>query len=156
MAENSTDVLNDIHAVIKKYGTSRDVVIPVLLELNKSIGYIPKKVMEELSQIFQIPKSQLFSNVTFYHLLSTSSRGKHTVQFCESAPCHISGGREVRSAVQEELGLNPGETSSDNKWSLITTSCIGMCDLGPFLVVDGDIYGNVTPARISEILAKYD
>jgi NADH:ubiquinone oxidoreductase subunit E len=155
MAENTTDFLKDVHAVIKKYGTSRDEIIPVLLELNNLIGYIPKQVMVALSEIFQVPKSQLFSNVTFYHLLSTNPRGRHTIQFCESAPCHVSGGRDVWTTLQEELGLKPGETSLDNKWSLLTTSCIGMCDLGPFVVVDGDIYANVTPAQIPDILAKF-
>ena len=58
-------------------------------------------------------------------------------------------------AIQDELGLQPGETSDDKNWSLVMTSCIGICSVGPVFLVDDDVYGNVTPERVSEILAKY-
>jgi NADH:ubiquinone oxidoreductase subunit E len=77
------------------------------------------------------------------------------IRFCESAPCHVEGGREVFDTLQRELGLQPGETSADRKWSLLTTSCIGVCSVGPVFLVDEDLYGNVTPERVPEILAKY-
>jgi NADH:ubiquinone oxidoreductase subunit E len=88
-------------------------------------------------------------------MLSTKPRGKHVIQFCESAPCHVVGGREVWQTLKETVNLEEDETSPDGKWSLITTSCLGLCGVGPVIVIDDDAYGNVTPEQIKDILAKY-
>jgi len=88
-------------------------------------------------------------------MLSTKPRGKHVIQFCESAPCHVVGGREVWQTLKETVNLEEDETSLDGKWSLITTSCLGLCGVGPVIVIDDDAYGNVTPEQIKDILAKY-
>jgi NADH-quinone oxidoreductase subunit E len=98
----------------------------------------------------------LFSVATFYRMLSTEKLGRHVIQFCESAPCHVVGGREVWQAVQDTLDLQPGTTSEDGKWSLVTVSCLGICGVGPVFIVDDDIYGNVTAAQVPEILARYE
>jgi NADH:ubiquinone oxidoreductase subunit E len=92
---------------------------------------------------------------SFYHMLSTKPRGRHVIQFCESAPCHVAGGRQVWQTLQDELGLEPGQTSADGKWTLVTASCLGICGVGPVLIVDEDIYGNVGPERVPEILGRY-
>jgi NADH:ubiquinone oxidoreductase subunit E len=68
----------------------------------------------------------------------------------------VVGGRQVIDAIQKELGLKPGETSEDQKWSLFMTSCLGVCSVGPVFLVDDDIYGNVTPERVPEILKRYE
>jgi len=88
-------------------------------------------------------------------MLYTKPMGRHVVKFCESAPCHVTGGRIVWSALKEELKLNPGETSPDGKWTLITVSCLGICAVGPVMMVDEDVYGNITPNQISSILTRY-
>jgi NADH:ubiquinone oxidoreductase subunit E len=88
-------------------------------------------------------------------MLSTKPRGRHVIQFCENAPCHVVGGREVFQALKDHLNLKPGETSPDGKWSLITTSCLGLCAVGPVITIDDDVIGNVKPDQISDILARY-
>ncbi len=89
-------------------------------------------------------------------MLSTKPRGKHVIQFCESAPCHVVGGREVWQALREAVQLESGETSADGKWTLITTSCLGLCGVGPVIVIDDDVYGNLTPDQIPAILERYN
>jgi NADH-quinone oxidoreductase subunit E len=81
--------------------------------------------------------------------------GKHVVQFCESASCHEVGGRQVWLTLQDSLGLKAGETSKDGLWTLRTTSCLGACGVGPVVLVDEDLYGNVTPNQLPGILARY-
>ncbi len=103
-----------------------------------------------------IPTSHIFSVATFYRMLSTEPRGRHVIQFCESAPCHVAGGRQVWQSLQKELGLENGETSADEKWTLITTSCLGVCGIGPVIIIDHDIYGNVTPDQVPNLLKNYD
>ena len=81
--------------------------------------------------------------------------GDHVIKFCESAPCHVEGGKAVWDTLQKTLGLSPGETSEDGKWTLMTTSCLGLCAEGPVMMIDEDIYENITPNQISKILGKY-
>jgi NADH-quinone oxidoreductase subunit E len=151
----AAEVHSVVDAVIKEHGASKDEIIPILNAINAEIGYIPASALEEVSKRLRVPKSQLFSVATFYQMLSTKPRGEHVVQFCESAPCHVVGGRQVWQALQDELSLAPGETSADGKWTLITTSCLGVCGVGPVVLIDEDVYGNVTPEQLPGILARY-
>jgi NADH-quinone oxidoreductase subunit E len=154
--KNKNTVLSVVQDIITQYGNSRDELIPILNEINRRIGYLPKEAMEEVSRQLHASKSQLYSVATFYYMLSTEKRGKYVIQFCESAPCHVVGGREVWQALQEALHLKNGETSPDGKWTLITTSCLGVCGVGPVLVINNEIFGNVTPQQIPEILARFN
>ena len=145
-----------VDAAIDKYGVTRSEIVPVLNYINHELGFIPAEAFEELNKVMKVPKSQLFSTATFYHMLSTKPRGNHVIKFCESAPCHVVGGREIIDAIQKEIGIEPEQTTPDGKWTLITTSCLGLCSIGPVIVIDEEVYGNLTPEKIPQILAKYD
>jgi NADH:ubiquinone oxidoreductase subunit E len=157
------DITELVDEVVKKHGASRDAVIPILSEINRRLGYIPAAALPEIRRHIHVPQegvfladSHLYSAASFYQLFSLQPLGRHVIRFCESAPCHVMGGRQVIETLEEELGLRPGETSGDKKWTLLMTSCLGVCGVGPVFLVDDDIYGNVTPARVREILARYD
>lgn len=152
-----------VEAAIEKHGRHRDAVIPILLDINKTHGYIPGEALAEVRRQLHDPKdgmfvqqSQLFGLASFYHMLSTRPRGRHVVLFCESAPCHVMGGRQVWQALQDTLRLKAGQTTPDGKFSLVTTSCLGVCGIGPVVVVDEDMYGSVTPEQLPEILGRYE
>jgi NADH:ubiquinone oxidoreductase subunit E len=157
----------DISGLVKKavetHGARPDAVIPILSEINRMLGYIPAEALPEIRRHIHVPQegvfladSHLYSAASFYRLFSLEPLGRHIVRFCESAPCHVMGGREVIQALEDELGLKPGETSGDLKWSLQMTSCLGVCGVGPVFVVDDDIHGNVTASQVPEILKRYD
>lgn len=148
-------VLEAVKKAVEEHGATIDELIPILNDVNRALGYLPAQALDEISQRLRVPKSQLFSVSSFYRMLSTKPRGKHVIQFCESAPCHVVGGREVWQSLLEILDLEPGQTSPDGKWTLVTTSCLGVCGVGPVIVIDDDIYGNVTPQQVAEILARY-
>jgi NADH:ubiquinone oxidoreductase subunit E len=153
--KNGQDVRSVVETAVNRHGASQDAVIPVLADVNRALGYLPAEALEEVSQLLRVPGSQLYSVASFYRMFSTRPRGRHVIQFCESAPCHVAGGREVWQALQDHLGLQPGDTSADGKWTLVTASCLGVCGVGPVIVIDDDIYGAVGPERVPEILARY-
>jgi NADH-quinone oxidoreductase subunit E len=162
VAEKEFDIASLVEKAIQEHGATQEAVIPVLSEINRTIGYIPVAALPEIRRRINAPEdgvfladSHLYSAASFYQLFSLRPLGRHIVRFCESAPCHVAGGRQVIQALQEHLGLNPGETSADKKWSLLTTSCVGVCAVGPVFFVDDDIYGNVTAERVPEILGHY-
>jgi NADH:ubiquinone oxidoreductase subunit E len=145
-----------VREIVERIGATRADLIPVLRAITDKYGYISQPAMEELSALMNLPTKEIHSVATFYRMLSTQPRGKHVVQFCESAPCHVVGGREVFTALKRALALEPGQTSLDNKWTLLTTSCLGVCDAGPVILIDTDMYGNVTPGQVKEILSRYE
>ena len=154
--KNGKDAIQVTQAVVKRHGATRDELIPILTDLNSELGYLSPEVMVEVGRLIGAPRSQLFGVATFYQMLSTKPHGRHVVQFCESAPCHVVGGRQVWQALQDGLKLKSGETSADGKWTLITTSCIGVCAVGPVIVIDEDVHGNVEPGQVADILARYE
>ncbi len=151
-----------IKAAIEQHGATREALIPILSDVQRAYGYISAEAIKEIKdQVHEqgehvlVSESEIFSLASFYHMLSTTPLGRHVVRFCESAPCHVMGGRELIYTLKEALHLEPGETSPDKKWSLITTSCLGVCGVGPVILIDDDIYGNVQPDQVSGILANY-
>ena len=159
---NELDIVSVVEKAIEKHGAQRDAVIPILSEVNRAFGYIPTEALPEIRRRIHEPEqgvfladSHLYSVASFYQMFSLHPLGRHVVRFCESAPCHVQGGRLVIKALQAELGIKPGETTADKKWSLVMTSCLGICGVGPVFLVDEDVIGNVTPEQVHEILARY-
>lgn len=144
-----------VRTATERYGANRAELIPILNEINQELGYLPAEALQEVSRVLHVPQSQLFSVASFYQMLSTKPRGRHVIQFCESAPCHVVGGRQVWQALLDELKIGPGETTPDGKWSLITVSCLGVCAVGPVMLVDGEIIGNLTAEQIPNILSRF-
>lgn len=160
---SDADIKQSVKTAIEKHGSTREAVIPILTDLNRDFGHIPADAFHEVRRQLRlaedgalVSESQLFSVASFYHMLSTKPMGRHVVRFCESAPCHVMGGRELIQAVIDELQIQPGQTSPDNRWSLVTTSCLGVCGVGPVLLVDDDIYGNLTPVDLPGIFSRYE
>jgi NADH-quinone oxidoreductase subunit E len=153
--KEAPNVHSILQAAVTRHGTSAEALVPILSEINREVGYLPDQALAELGLLLRVPKSHLYSLASFYEMLSTKPRGRHVIQFCESAPCHVVGGREVWQTLQDELGLEPGETSEDAKWTLLMSSCLGICGVGPVIIIDDDIYGNVAAESVPEILARY-
>ncbi len=158
-----SELVELVERAVAEHGDRRDAVIPILNEINQALGYIPSAALPEIRRRIHAPAeglfladSHLYSASSFYKLFSLEPLGRHVIRFCESAPCHVEGGRQVIQTLQNELGLEIGETSHDEKWSLLTTSCLGVCAVGPVLMIDEDVYGNVTPDQVHGILAKYE
>jgi NADH:ubiquinone oxidoreductase subunit E len=153
--KSGSEVLAAVQSAVAKHGATKEELIPIMLDVNREVGYLPSTALEEIANQLHMPKSQLFSVASFYRMLSTKPRGRHIIQFCESAPCHVVGGRQVWQRLQDELMIKNGETTEDGKWTLLTTSCLGICAVGPVVVIDDDIYGNVKPDQLPDILARY-
>ena len=153
---NKEETILGVRRIVERIGATRADLIPVLQAITNEFGFISQPAMEELSTLMNLPTQEIHSVATFYRMLSTQPRGRHVIQFCESAPCHVVGGREVFATLKQALALEPSQTSPDNKWTLLTTSCLGVCGMGPVILIDTDMYGNVTPEQVKEILSRYE
>ena len=163
MEENPTQAIptidelkQEISLILQQTKRDREDLITILHKITQRFGYISSQALYEISEQTSIPLAEVFSVATFYRMLPTQQRGRHVILFCESLPCHVVGGRELLQALKSELQLEPGQTSQDQKWTLLTTSCLGVCNFGPVISIDGTIHGNLTPESLPEILNKYE
>jgi NADH-quinone oxidoreductase subunit E len=154
--EIAVSVTEAVQNALEFYEKKEEELIPILSKVNRELGFLPQEALEQISEELKVPKSKVKSVASFYHMLSTKPLGRHVIKFCENAPCHIAGGGEIWSALKEATKLQAGETSPDGKWSLVTTSCLGLCAVGPVIVIDGDVYGNLTVEKVPEILGRYE
>ncbi len=158
-----SDIAAVVQSAIEKHGKKHDAFIPILSEINHVFGYVPGEAFREVRKQLIDPaertfvaESQLYGLASFYDMLSTKPRGRHVIKFCENAPCHVVGGKAVWDTLRESLNLKNGETTPDSKWTLLTTSCLGLCSVGPVVLIDDDVYGNVTPDQLPAILERYE
>lgn len=148
------DLTNTVQRTLTRYGNNREALVEVLRDLNAELGYLSEGTLALVADALKLPRSQVLSVASFYSMLDLEPRGTHVIKLCQDAPCHVAGGQEVWEALERELGISFGATTPDGKWTLLTTSCVGACAVGPVMMVDDNIYGNLTPQRVREILAQ--
>ena len=142
--------------VINKHEGKPGAIISVLEDIQETQGYLPKEILEQVSEKMKVPLSQLFSMATFYSAFSLKPRGKHTLYVCLGTACHVRGGARIIKGVSKQLGIKPGDTTEDRNFTLETLRCIGCCSLAPVIKVDNDdVYGYNTVDKIHGIVDKY-
>jgi NADH:ubiquinone oxidoreductase subunit E len=128
----------------------------VLLERARDVyGYLPEHALTGLADQLGLPVVDVYAAVTFYRALPMRPLGKHVIRLCESVPCYLKNNQPVIDAIEKELGVGPGQTSHDGLFSLQMVNCIGACDKAPAMMIDDEVFGDLTPERVTEILAGY-
>lgn len=144
-----------VEELIERYGDTQEALVEILRDMNQGKGHLTQEDLDAIARRLRLPLSTVYSVASFYSLISLKPLGKHVIRFCEDAPCHVAGGREIWEALEREVGVPFGETTLDGQWTLLPTSCIGACAVGPVMMVDEDIYGNLTVDKVRAILARY-
>ena len=119
-------------------------------------GSVSEGAMADMAQTLQLPIGDVYGVTTFYSFLSTKPMGRHVIRICKSVPCFLQDGAMVAAAIEKELGISPGETTSGGRFSFELTNCIGACDQAPAMLVDDEVYGDLTQEKIGEILNSFD
>lgn len=130
-------------------------LIPVLEEIQETIGYLPKSILARVAQGLRLPYSEVYGVVTFYSFFTMVPRGKHIIRCCLGTACYVRGGKKNLEKLRGILKIEPGETTRDRLFSLETVRCLGACGLAPVITVNEDTYRQVDPASISRILEAY-
>lgn len=143
-----------LEEVLTRHHHDPEALVEILRDLSTAEGYLTQDMILAVAQALHLPVSKVNGVATFYSMIRTKPRGKHLVEMCQDAPCHVAGGRAVWDALQEALGIPFGETTPDGEWSLEVISCIGLCSVGPVIRIDGEVYGNMTPEKVRKVLAQ--
>ncbi len=142
--------------VIAKYKGMKGALMPIMQEAQAIYGYLPYQVQKIISDETGIPIDKISGVATFYAQFSMSPKGKYVVAMCLGTACYVKGAGAVLEEIEKSLGIADGECTPDGKFSLEVCRCVGACGLAPVMIVDGDVYGKMTPDRVSGILAKYE
>ena len=144
-----------LDAVIAKHKGEAGALMPVLQEAQEIYGYLPIEVQEIIARETGAPVEEIYGIATFYSQFKLNPDGKYAIAVCLGTACYVKGSGDITDAISAALDLPVGSTSSDGKYSLEATRCIGACGLAPVLTVNGDVYGRLTTADVPGILAKY-
>ena len=145
-----------IIAIAERYHKEPHQLMRILLDIQKvASNAIPREVAVVVSRVTGIPESQLYGFISFYAMISPIQRGKYVIRMCESAPCHVTGAVAVMDAIVKTLGLQPGETSADGRFTLEYCQCLGVCESSPAILVNDIIYKNLTPGRAATLMEDY-
>lgn len=142
--------------IIDKYNSDKSALIQILLEIQKQNRWLPRDTLMLVSKKLGIPLSQVYRVATFYKAFSLIPQGRHLFTVCMGTACHVRGSPRLLDRVETALKIKPGETSSDQKFTLETVNCLGCCALGPVIVVDGNYHSNPPSQALDELVAACD
>ncbi len=146
---------HELAEIFKSYQAEKGAVIPLLQKVQENLGYLSKEAISEIAKFSGISESEVFGVASFYAQFRFTPRGEHSLKVCLGTACHVRGGSNILETVERELGVQPGGTTSDYKFSLERVACFGCCALAPVMVVDKDVHGRMTTTKVKDILGKY-
>jgi len=155
-SENRLYDLTALEKIFKRFeGRKDDILIPLVQSIQEEYGWLPKEALRLAADHFRIPLSKIYGVVTFYSQFYLTPRGKHLVRCCRGTACHVRGSKRVIESVEQKLGLKDGQTSKDLTFSFETVACLGACALGPIMTIDDEIYGHMSPAKVSSLIDEH-
>ncbi len=147
--------MDRIDQIIDKYECETGVLIQLLLDIQKTLNWIPPEAIIRINKRLKIPVSEIYRVASFYTALSLKPRGKHLVRICSGTACYVRGGPKILDAVERAISIRAGETTADMKFTLETVNCLGCCALGPVVEIDGQYHGKQTTSGVGKLLSTY-
>lgn len=146
----------DIQQIISRHaGKSRDKLIPILQEVQEHFGFLPKTAIAEIGMQMNIPTTKIHGVITFYNQFSYEPKGKYHIRICRGTSCHMNKSQILLESLQNNLGLEDGQTDRSGNFSLKIVPCMGACGQGPVLAVNDEYYTNVDQKTLDEIISLY-
>jgi len=145
----------ELDDAVKHYPDKRGAAIDALLTIQRRRGWISDDSLLEIAQFLEITAEDLDSVATFYNLVFRKPVGRHVAFMCDSISCWIKGCDQVREQIKKLYDVDFGQTSSDGRLTLLPIACLGRCERAPAVMIDQDVYGDVTPETVEQIMEKY-
>lgn len=144
-----------ISQLADKYGRNRESLLPILQEVIDQLYYISEDSMINIAKELNISTADVYGTASFYSFIDTDLQGKHVIRVCRTIICDMKRKEDIIDAITEMLGIKPGETTPDGKFTLYYTNCLGACHEGPAMLINDDPYTNLTPEKVKDILVSY-
>lgn len=141
--------------VIDDLRGQQGALMPIMQKAQDIYGYLPIEVQTIISDELGIPLEKIYGVATFYSQFALNPKGRYQISVCLGTACYVKGSGEIYEKLQELLGIKGGECTADGKFSLDACRCVGACGLAPVMMINGEVYGRLTPDQLEDILAKY-
>ena len=145
----------EIESIVQRYVDPPSALMPLLHYVQKARGHLGEDELVFVADLLQIPHVRAYEVATYYTMYTIDPRGKYLIQVCRNLSCNLAGCETVIEAIRLELGIGPGETTSDKVFTLVEVECIGACDVAPAVMVDEDLHPQVTAESLRAILDEY-
>jgi NADH-quinone oxidoreductase E subunit len=152
--EFSPATLKRFEEIIDRYPRKEAAMLPVLYLAQEEFGYLSAGAIEYVARLMGTSPARVYGVVTFYTMLNMKPIGKYHVQVCRTLSCALAGAEKVSALLQEKLGIQVGQTTSDGRFTLSEVECLASCGTGPMMQINDDYYENLTAAKVEEILAR--
>ena len=147
-------IRSEMVELVGRLGSDRSALLPILQEVQRKYFHISEYCMQVIADLLDIHPVEVHSVVSFYSFLDEKPQGQFVIRLCRTITCDMAGKDQVARQLQNDLGIEFGQTTPDGKFSLDWANCLGMCDQGPALLVNERIFTRATPERIHGILAE--
>lgn len=144
-----------VKELVEKNGRCRNSLMPVLQGIVQTEHYLSEEAMLAVAKELDLSAADVYGTASFYTFLDTVPRGKNIVRVCKTITCHMKGKEDIINAISNQLRIKVGETTHDKKFTLLTANCLGWCHKGPVMLVNDEIYPELTPVKAVEIIQSY-
>jgi NADH:ubiquinone oxidoreductase subunit E len=144
-----------ISALADKYGRKRENLLPVLQGVVKQEHYLSESTMIKIAREMDLPAAEVYGTATFYSFLEYKKMGEYVIRVCKTITCSMKGKNQILLTIQDMLNIGLGETTPDRKFTLLQTNCLGWCHKAPTMLINDEVYTELTPEKVREILTEY-
>lgn len=149
------DQASKIAEIIEAYPADRRFALAAMQDMQHAFNYIPEDGLTALAGHLGCAVAQLYSMATFYKALSLTPKGEHIIKICNGTACHLRGSMNLATELKRDLGIEPGETTEDGKFSVELVNCLGSCALAPVMLVDGTYHNKLRVEQVPGIIESY-
>jgi NADH-quinone oxidoreductase subunit E len=148
----SDNALMEFRSILTRYPTKRAALLPTLHLAQREFGYISSETIEYIASLLELTPAEVWNAVSFYSLFYRKAMGMYVVQVCQTLSCSLFGAQHILDHLVKKLGINPGETTPDKRFSLLKVECLGSCGTAPVMRINYDYYENLTTEKIDALL----
>jgi NADH-quinone oxidoreductase subunit E len=150
-----TEVQTLVKDLANKHGRKRESLIPILQGIIQKDRFISEHAMIEIARELDISSAEVFGTATFYSFLDTDTRGKYVIRVCKTITCSLKGKNQILLSLEDGLKVKVGDTTPDKKFTLLETNCLGWCHKAPAMLINDDVYTELTPESVRQIIEEY-
>ena len=151
----TTEEKSEIDIEVAKYEYKQGACLEALTIVQHHRGWVSDESLKEIAVYLEMSPAELDSIATFYNLIFRRPVGKNVIRICDSVSCWIKGYEDIREKIRQHLGIDLGQTTVDNSFTMVPNQCLGCCDHAPALMINDDLYGDLDPQKIGDILEKH-
>ena len=144
-----------IRELADKYGRERENLLPIMQGVLEKERYLSEYSMVEIAREMDLPAAEVYGTATFYSFMEVKTMGRFIIRICKTITCAMKGKSQVLFAIQDMLKIKIGETTPDGRFSLLQTNCLGLCHKAPAMLINQDMYTDLTPEKAREIISGY-